>query len=423
MAVQFPSSPTPIDSAPAPSGPAMKPKAGRANEVTGAGMGQADALETTGQLPQASVTKVPEHYRGIDPTNPPTNPAQAAALAPVVGGWHTKGAVLVTASSVEAAVQANPALLSGSAIEALSKDGPLGAAGPLSAYGAIGRQPWNPSFWMQKVGDWSKLSETLTENGGPGSAQGPLGDSGPLQHIDRADPALQAGGALTALGPLGPLGALGALGYLGQIGGHGLAQNDDGEFLAPDGGVQRTTTVKTADGERSYELFEFYGADHAKAMTDNDTSFMVRGKLETGASETFPFRSNDDQLVTLAVVPERLDDTFQIELVDAEGQVAARSDSQKYVNWIQLQVPKNEGLTARVTKVETTDDSPHTTGRAVQAWLTPLVLTFGMMAPLLGGTDDASTKDGYRMYVVGSTHDAVETAVAGAHQSAVDGQG
>lgn len=58
--------------------------------------------------------------------------------------------------------------------------GPIGPYGPLGLLGPVGENIWNPSRYVSGGVDWHLFSNTLTESGGPLSADGPLGAQGPL---------------------------------------------------------------------------------------------------------------------------------------------------------------------------------------------------------------------------------------------------
>ncbi len=258
-------------------------------------------------------------------------------------------AATVTASSVDASA-GNLAQAAGP----LGALGPLGAFGPLATLGPIGNNSWNVTKVMATLPDWSKLSQTMTLNGGPLSDDGPLGSQGPFSKYEQlADwgtlgRQLQVGGALTALGPLGPLGPFGPLGPLGPIGGHGLKHDSHGNYLDSEERVQRQIEVGNAQ-KTKYELFEIYDAPVAKQLKDNDTSFMVTGLMSSSKeTESFQFHSQSDQSVTVIVVPEKSLDAFSLTLTDSNGKVLARSASFFLVNWIQTQVKRGERLNADV---------------------------------------------------------------------------
>ncbi len=280
---------------------------------------------------------------------------------------------------------------------ALGYYGPIGAYGPLATLGPIGDNSWNVSYWISAVGDWSEWSEDLTELDGPLSEQGPLGPNGPLaaSAYDGTLPAindfskqLQAGGVWTVLGPVGPIGPLGPLGPLGPIGAHGYSTDIDGNYEDSNNNVVRTVDVNYNGGTRTYELYENYSESHAKSATDNDTSFMVEGYIAYPYSETdsFEFTSNDDQYVTITLVPMYTLDDFDLVVKDDNGNVLATANTYDYIDFVQLNnITDGTTLTVEVT---------------------------------LYSTAHSYFKD-YRLYVVGSTSNiSTSTPISGDHQEA-----
>lgn len=385
---------------------------------------RADAFEPkrgTAVVPSPTPAAVSPALLGARST--PLDAAAAAALAPSVGAWNTQGAALVTTATVEEALadaDAFPPALAAQVKAALGRDGPLGAVGPLGFYGPIGERPWSPSYWMGKLGDWTATSARLTAKGGPGSAKGSLGDDGPLAAHDRFPAVFQAGGALGAHGPTGALGPAGALGYAGKLGGHGLATDADGRYVREDGSVQRRLQVERADGSHGYELFELYASEDAvKAATDNDTSWLVRGRVDDGTPvDTYPFTSHVDQVVTLTACPEHIDESYRVELLDAAGQRIATADSRENVNWIQFEAKAGQQLQVRVSRIDDAPKGSTMMTRALEAYLTPLVLGFSWLS------DGPVTpqRGRYGLCVVGSTAEVPKATDAGPHQRRVTWQ-
>lgn len=293
-----------------------------------------------------------------------------------------------------ARVPGGPPELYLSSSSCLGSYGPLGAYGPLGVLGPLGDDVWNPAYWISGAGDWREWSEQLADLDGPLSAEGPLGPDGPvaedhyygspLYDQNHFAKQLQGGGVWTALGPIGPLGALGPLGPLGPVGAHGLARTDDGDYVDGDGGaIVRAVSVPFGDGARSYELVEHYTERRAAELPDNDTSFVVAGRVTSFYdADTFAFTSAHDQLVTVVVVPEKSLDDFDLLLVDDAGDVVASSRSRRYIDWIQLDVPAGTRLHARVVLAS----SRHFLGKT------------------------------YRLYVTGSTPALRATDITGDHQ-------
>ncbi|MGA9524621.1 MAG: hypothetical protein WBV82_24400 [Myxococcaceae bacterium] len=261
--------------------------------------------------------------------------------------------------------------------------GPLGSYGPLSSNGPVGKNLWNPSQYITGTigqSDWRRLL-----SGGPLGKDGPLGEKGPLGVSKYpGSEQLQPMGVFSPLGPVGPLGALGPLGPLGPVGAHGFDANEHGDYLNAGGEIQRTIDVQWNLGERrTHELVENYSAERARTLGEsNDTSFMVEGKIaKTSGADTFRFRSNADQFVTVAVLPEKANlsfgmamaeaqysalwnglrspsplnsdfkknfDNFDLEILDPKGKIIARSNLADATDWIQLKVPEGTELQARV---------------------------------------------------------------------------
>lgn len=245
-----------------------------------------------------------------------------------------------------------------SSSSALGYYGPIGPYGPLGVLGPVGNNTWNTSYWISAVGDWSEWSGDLNDLDGPLSEAGPLGPSGPLSDeayyddlpaINDFGKQLQAGGVWTVLGPLGPLGALGPLGPLGPVGAHGYATASDGRYL--NGGSEvRTVTVDYEDSYRTYELVEKYTESYAKSKTNNDTSFMVEGYIAWPYSETdtFTFTSAYEQYVTIVLTPQYQLDDFDLVITDQYNNVLATSNTGNLIDWVQIKVPANTKLKAKV---------------------------------------------------------------------------
>lgn len=275
--------------------------------------------------------------------------AHAPGLAPVAPAAGFKAAAkggdwVVTASSVEATLPAAPGL---------GDAGPLGAYGPLGVVGPLGSNLWNPSRYMDLVGNWEGWAKQLTQKGGPLSEKGPLGPDGPLgdAYTSLLPRPLAAGGPYTALGPIGPLGALGPLGPLGPMGAHGFKRDGLGRYINTQGVVQRTVDVKWGEGSRRYELVERYPGDTAAQLDDNDTSFLAEGAIDArGEADRYRMTSAEAQYVTLVVVPEAQLDDFDLEVLDGRGKRVAVSDSRGLVDFVQLRAAAGEKLEARVTR-------------------------------------------------------------------------
>ena len=338
-------------------------------------------------------------------------------------------------------------------MSALGPYGPLGAYGPLGVLGPVGDASWNPSTWIDFRAPWDGFAALLTDAQGPLSAAGPLGQDGPLgagyaQDFAGRFPAiendfivqLEQGGVFAPLGRVGPLGALGPLGPLGPVGAHGYERDDVGNWRASerchheaDDGICRTVDVSW-DGEevRTYELFEHYTEEHALAMDDNDTSFMVEGRIATDEDDVYAFTSRENRFVTVVAfgiwtkyppgtamqlllsasvigfatptfVPgfafpfniyehdTSFDDIDLVLEIEVDGETTeVVSDTASFVDWIHVRVPAGAELRASV--------------RLASAWAAPWRVT----------------GPAYRLFVVGSPPELTETGIRGPHQIALD---
>ncbi len=245
----------------------------------------------------------------------------------------------------------------------LSSLGPLGAYGPLGTLGAIGDSTWNVSYWVSAWGSWSDWYDSID---GPLGPSGPLGEDGPVSDYyyngsaydgtndwNIHSRALGVWAPLGAIGPLGALGALGPLGPVGALGGEGLSANSDGEYVDSSNTVHRTITIDydaAQTEQRTYELYEKYDEAFAEAKNDNDTSFMVTGVSSSYSDEdVYEFTSGENQLVTIVVVNEKELDDFDLTILDENDNVIATSNEGRYfVDWVQLKVPANTTLKAKV---------------------------------------------------------------------------
>lgn len=330
---------------------------------------QGSAVEKTRGRPGQAPIEVPASPL-LDPFQLPLDAATGATAALTVGRWNRAGArLVVTNNTVEALLtrgdlqslqpKVPPELewIMRRMLVALGKEGALGAVGPLSRLGATGDAPWNPGHWLSST-DWRAWSVLLTSIGGPMSEAGALGGGGPLaarsrEALRRLLPGITAqldlGGALEVIGPFGPLGPLFILGLLGQVGGHGFRQDAEGQFVDPEGKVVRATDVVHLGERRTFELVELYGEAFAEVFGANDTSWMVRGAIEPSEpnGDHFAFTSRGDQLVTLLLVPDRIDDNFSFEVL-VDGKRVAESHPGKVVPFVTLTAKEAERLEVRV---------------------------------------------------------------------------
>ncbi len=239
--------------------------------------------------------------------------------------------------------------------------GPLGAYGPLGTLGPIGNQTWNPSVWLKMVGDWSDLSNLLTQLGGPLSANGPLGKNGSLGDQYSNFPAkYRAGGAWAVVGPAGPLGALGPLGPLGPLGAHGFSIDEYGHYRNQSGRLMKSVSADY-DGSRSREFFLFEVVDESSAKNSvNDTSVLILGEVaRVGGEETFQFESPENGYVTVLVVPEKQLDDFSFSLI-SNGLRIAESAARRFINFAHFRVSAGARFQVKVKLRDTDQFLSHT---------------------------------------------------------------
>ncbi len=125
----------------------------------------------------------------------------------------------------------------------------------------------------------------------------------------------------------------------------------------------RTVRVPYEGRYRTYELFERYPEAVAKALPDNDTSFLVTGNASPGEVDSYPFTSRVGQYLTAVLVPENSFSDFDLELVDGKGRAlaASRSDGRQgalgfllvnlggYIDFLQRPVAAGAQLALRVS--------------------------------------------------------------------------
>ena len=285
--------------------------------------------------------------------------------------WYATTSTIVnipSLSDVDPPVETPPGVaMYLSASSCLGYLGPIGPYGPLGSLGPLGLNTWNPQYWISDSFSWSEWSEMVTGMGGPLSYDGPLGGEGPftqtsvyetLPCVDDYSHQLISGGLWEVLGPLGALGTVGPLGPLGPIGAHGYVSDSVGRWMNDFGEVQRTYSVpydSTGTYNRTFELYEDYTQDFAcltgGAKKENqDTSFMVKAfwNSSSPSSNKYPFISQEDQLVTVLVVPVYQLDSFSLTLTDKLSKVIASTSESLFINWIQVRVKAGETLIAVV---------------------------------------------------------------------------
>ena len=78
---------------------------------------------------------------------------------------------------------------------------------------------------------------------------------------------------------------------------------------------------------QTFELVEMYDEATAKAMQPNDTSFVALGEIEGDEVDSYDAKSMADQFVTIALVPEKQLDDFDLTVKSSDGRVLATSRS------------------------------------------------------------------------------------------------
>ncbi|AJI55549.1 hypothetical protein LA56_1526 [Francisella philomiragia] len=239
---------------------------------------------------------------------------------------------------------------------------------PLSKYGLLG--PTGPlgdsTHALKKIDvislfDYDKYYKSFY---GAFSEEGPLGFVGPFTaesyygdnfyQSDSLAPHLRGLGILGVLGILGPLGPTGLLGPLGPSGQHNLEVDKDGHYLDKNKAVIKSIEVPFDYTEtRVFDLFELYSADYALQNMDLDTSFAVEGSLKDKADDDYVIHSDQNQIVTIAVIPKTRFSIFSISLFEnktsySKEKLIAKSDSQRFVNFIQFTAPKDTSYIVRI---------------------------------------------------------------------------
>jgi len=157
--------------------------------------------------------------------------------------------------------------------------GVVGSRSALGYLGPFGENWWNVTPYIDSEGDWSELSLSLAEIGGPLSEFGPLflttEEGQELTHYDFTPESaylLAAGGALMTLGPSGPLGVMGLMGPLGPHGAHGYSRDKTGEYVNKNGKRVKSIRVKLENKTQTFSLVEFYKPGQALKKSDLDSS-------------------------------------------------------------------------------------------------------------------------------------------------------
>jgi len=240
----------------------------------------------------------------------------------------------------------------------LSKYGPIGPNGPLGKDGPIETK----TSYDLNLNLYPYLDKYYKSFFGPLNKDGPLGENGPYTEKSYYSGTLfldnnfavhlRSLGLWGILGPTGPLGPVGALGPLGPNGTHGYKKNKNGEYKNKNGKVITKISVPfDNDTSRSFDLFEYYkDEEFAKGKKNLDTSFVTKGDLsDNNLYDEYIINNDDQQIVSILVLPTHLFNNFNIELYDSKKQLIAKSDSLKYINFIQFLAPKYTVYTIKIT--------------------------------------------------------------------------
>ncbi len=236
--------------------------------------------------------------------------------------------------------------------------GITGAVGPLSEFGPLGNNPFNPTYWMRQIGPWVQLRQWLTEHGGPLSQYGPnylhseyiedlrevflnyakstdINTYNVLKH-------LMPGGLLHVLGTAGNLSPLSGLSLNGANGATGLQQDFIGNFIDEDGEIIHHLDVDTVDGKWSMPLNELYHPlDTAQNFHSNDAFFGLDGSVNnSNKSYKISFKSNYDQWVSILLVESYTLDDFELIIREkGYGKILTKSSNTINSNFIVAKVP------------------------------------------------------------------------------------
>lgn len=242
----------------------------------------------------------------------------------------------------------------------LSKYGPIGAEGPLGRNGAIQNlKPFNPSTYPY-------FTDYFKSFYGPLSEIGPLGFLGPyteksyykgeLFEQNNFAAHVRSLGLWGVLGTIGPFGPVGALGALGPVGVHGYDRDKQGNYIDKDGNI--VTEIEVAfdnESKRKFDLYELYEAEYSSDKKDLDPSFVTLGSLKDKYSDDYMIHNDENQIITILVVPNYIYDHFNIELYSSNGKLIAKSDSHKYINFIQFLAPEDTDYTIKITSSDRSD--------------------------------------------------------------------
>ena len=245
----------------------------------------------------------------------------------------------------------------------LSSNGPLGKYGPVGPNGSLGKYgPLDHSSYKTNFNQFPYLEKYYKSFLGPLSKDGPLGENGPYTKENYYNGTLfldnnfavqlRALGLWGILGPTGPLGPVGALGALGPNGAHGFEKSKNGEYKNEKGKVVTEISVPfDSNSSREFDLYEYYkNEEFAKGKKDLDTSFVTKGDLSNdNFYDEYIINNDDKQIVSILVLPTHLFNNFNLELYNSKKQLIAKSDSLKYINFIQFLAPKDTVYTIKIT--------------------------------------------------------------------------
>jgi hypothetical protein len=103
---------------------------------------------------------------------------------------------------------------------------------------------------------------------------------------------------------------------------------------------------------RTYDLVEEYQPDYARALTDNDCSWMTHsaGLILISDTEQYAFTSAEEQYVTILVVPQYQLDDFDLQVtIDGAQVITSANPGSSFVDWIQVKVRAGARLVARTS--------------------------------------------------------------------------
>ncbi len=234
--------------------------------------------------------------------------------------------------------------------------GVIGSRGPLGYLGPFGENWWNITPYFDNEGDWSELSESLTEIGGPLSSLGPLfltTDAGQeLLGFDFSPGSahlLAAGGVLMTLGPSGPLGVMGLTGPLGPHGAHGYTRDESGEYRTEAGKRIRSISVKLNNKNESFSLVEFYKPGKGRVKDDLDSSFVAQDVLSRNEVHSYKVKLSSKRWITITAISLFDLDAMKIVVKSMNGKILYTSDDSLRTNFINLKTSTSSSVIVEVS--------------------------------------------------------------------------